>query len=162
MNDDSRRCTAMAKSTGERCKRRPIPGGFVCVLHGGAAPQTRDKARRRLLELVDPALATLAEVLREGLKNGDTPSAVRSALGILDRAGLGPSSAVEVSANVTTHHATVSYLDRLSPELRQRILAELEGVTSNSRSLPGAATPRCRVSPMPVAGFDPEEDTWTL
>lgn len=43
------RCKAMAKSTGERCKRRPIPGGTVCVKHGGRAPQVKAAADQRLL-----------------------------------------------------------------------------------------------------------------
>jgi hypothetical protein len=42
------RCTATAKSTGERCKRRPHPGSNVCVKHGGGAKQVRAKAKRRL------------------------------------------------------------------------------------------------------------------
>src|SRR5690606_32893215 len=46
--NEQRRCTATAKTTGERCKRLPVPGGTVCVLHGGAAPQVRAKAKRNL------------------------------------------------------------------------------------------------------------------
>jgi hypothetical protein len=42
------RCTATAKSTGERCKRRPHPGSNVCVKHGGGARQVRAAAKRRL------------------------------------------------------------------------------------------------------------------
>lgn len=42
------RCTAKAKSTGEQCKRRPIPGGSVCVKHGGRAPQVQAAAHARL------------------------------------------------------------------------------------------------------------------
>ena len=61
------RCTADSKQAGRRCKSRPIPGGAVCRLHGGAAPQTVKSARRRLLELVDPSIVALAEILE-----GDT------------------------------------------------------------------------------------------
>jgi hypothetical protein len=46
--DERYRCTATAKGTGERCRRAAIPGGSICFVHGGAAPQTRDAARRRL------------------------------------------------------------------------------------------------------------------
>lgn len=42
-------CTAATKATGNRCKRRPIPGGTVCVKHGGGAPQVQAKAAERLL-----------------------------------------------------------------------------------------------------------------
>lgn len=75
---EGRRCTAMAKSTGERCKRRPIPGGPVCVKHGGGAPAVQAAADRRLLERkavlavetfglpreVDPHTALLEELHR--------------------------------------------------------------------------------------------------
>lgn len=42
------KCTATIKDTGERCTRYPIRGGTVCMAHGGAAPQVRDAATRRL------------------------------------------------------------------------------------------------------------------
>lgn len=48
--DESRRCTATAKGTGERCKRAAILGGTVCVKHGGAAPAVRAAAERRKAE----------------------------------------------------------------------------------------------------------------
>ena len=44
-----RQCTSKAKGTGTRCKRSPVPGAEVCVVHGGAAPQVRAKAAERLL-----------------------------------------------------------------------------------------------------------------
>lgn len=44
-----RQCTSKAKGTGARCKRSPVPGAEVCVVHGGAAPQVRAKAAERLL-----------------------------------------------------------------------------------------------------------------
>lgn len=34
-------CKAMSKTTGERCKRKAIPGGEVCRYHGGSARQVR-------------------------------------------------------------------------------------------------------------------------
>jgi len=41
MVEDSRRCTARSKQTGERCKRRAAPGKTVCYMHGarGGAPK---------------------------------------------------------------------------------------------------------------------------
>lgn len=41
-------CTAKAKTTGNRCRRRPIPGGTVCPMHGGNAPAVRAKGLERL------------------------------------------------------------------------------------------------------------------
>lgn len=43
-------CTATAKSTGEKCRRAPIPGGTVCVKHGGGTRKARAAGRRRLAE----------------------------------------------------------------------------------------------------------------
>ncbi len=43
-----RRCRATSKRSGERCRRLAIPGGAVCVMHGGAAPQVAAAAQRRL------------------------------------------------------------------------------------------------------------------
>lgn len=42
------RCTATAKSTGERC-RRWVLGGGVCVKHGGRAPQVAAKREARII-----------------------------------------------------------------------------------------------------------------
>ncbi len=44
----AKRCHARSKQSGQRCKRLAIPGGTVCVMHGGAAPQVAAAARRRL------------------------------------------------------------------------------------------------------------------
>lgn len=61
------RCTADNRQ-GARCGNRPIAGGVVCRNHGGSAPQVRKAARLRLLELVDPALAALADVLERDVE----------------------------------------------------------------------------------------------
>ena len=42
------RCTATSRQSGERCKRAPTPGASVCYYHGGAAPQVRKAAARKL------------------------------------------------------------------------------------------------------------------
>lgn len=47
---EDRRCTATAKGSGQRCKRAAIPGGTVCVKHGGGATQVRAAAQRRVVE----------------------------------------------------------------------------------------------------------------
>ncbi len=52
-------CTATSKQSGKRCKRRPIPGGYVCVMHGGKAPQVQASARERFLSLLPKAFLTL-------------------------------------------------------------------------------------------------------
>lgn len=45
--DDSRRCTARSKRSGNRCKRAAVRGGTVCSMHGGKAPQVAAAARHR-------------------------------------------------------------------------------------------------------------------
>ena len=50
----ARRCKAKAKHSRQQCKRRPIIGGEVCVMHGGGAPQVKRKAAERLADLIDP------------------------------------------------------------------------------------------------------------
>ena len=56
---DSDRCTATAKSTGERCKQPAVPGGNVCRFHGGSAEQVQKKAQERLDEMADSTTAKL-------------------------------------------------------------------------------------------------------
>lgn len=46
---EDRRCRATSKRTRERCRRAAVPGGTVCTIHGGAAPQVRAAADRRVM-----------------------------------------------------------------------------------------------------------------
>lgn len=80
----TRQCTAHTKA-GPRCKRSAIPGGQVCKMHGGGAPQVKRKAALRLLELIDPAVATLAREMTTAPLSADRQRAANS---ILDRAGV--------------------------------------------------------------------------
>ena len=100
----TRRCTAVAHSTGARCARAPIPGGNVCANHGGKAPQTIAAARARLLEAVEPAVARLLRfiVAPPGLcdacgRSDDTGAIVSAIRTVLDRCGLGPTATVQVA-----------------------------------------------------------------
>jgi hypothetical protein len=86
--NDSRRCTAKAHRTGERCKAPAMLGQTKCRVHGGASPQARKTAKERLLELADPALAALSKIVRD--EEADDAVRLRASLGILDRIGLGP------------------------------------------------------------------------
>jgi hypothetical protein len=132
--EEPRRCTATSKQSGERCKRRPHPGSNVCVIHGAGAPQTKRTARERLEALVDPAVNTLRKVLQHGLDTGNTPSAVRAALGILDRCGFHPSQCVELTGEGGGPVGVgVFHSDRLSVEEKVALVELLEraGVTFN-------------------------------
>lgn len=48
--DDSKRCTATATRTGERCQRARLPGATVCATHGASVGRVRDAAARRVQE----------------------------------------------------------------------------------------------------------------
>lgn len=88
------KCTARSQRTGEQCRRPAARGANVCPVHGGAAPQVKAAARRRL----DQAADVLVQRLLKFALDGDAPdhvalAAIRDAL---DRAGMGAKQAVEV------------------------------------------------------------------
>jgi hypothetical protein len=125
--EDSRRCKAhKSDGSGERCMKPAMLGQSVCRAHGGASPQAKKSARERLEALVDPAINTLRTVIRTGTKTGDTPSAVRASLGILDRTGFHPSQAVELKDGIE-NQSLMEQIDKLSPEVKRLILADIDG-----------------------------------
>jgi len=65
------RCTAWCKARDARCKNRPMRGGRVCRVHGGAAGQVRAAAQRRLqVQAVEAEVANeLAFQSIEGVTN---------------------------------------------------------------------------------------------
>ena len=118
------RCTAHARSTGERCGNRPIPGGTGCRFHDGGATAVRRRARLRLAELVDPAIGTLARVMVKGARDQDK---LRAAEAILDRAGFPRASRIEGHLS----------LEESREVLLERIL-ELRAGTSPALAAPAA------------------------
>lgn len=84
-------CKAHSSVTGQPCRSYAIVGGAVCVAHGGRAPQVREAARRRVLQMVPDALdgmAVLAGIF-EGVPGAKNENVRQKALAdILDRAGL--------------------------------------------------------------------------
>lgn len=83
-DDQHRRLCGAHRSNGEPCSAPAMVGQRVCRMHGGSAPQARHRARLRLMELVDPAVATLARELVGARRSADR---LRAAAEILDRAG---------------------------------------------------------------------------
>ena len=59
----------------------------MCRVHGGSAPQVRDAARRRLLQLVDPALSRLEDLIVDSVDERVVLAAIKE---ILTRAGIEP------------------------------------------------------------------------
>ena len=58
------RCKATNRQ-GNRCGKLPIPGGTVCRMHGGGAPQVKAAAMERLRALQDPAIDRLAALIAQ-------------------------------------------------------------------------------------------------
>lgn len=87
------RCTAHNRQGGQ-CGRNSIPGGNVCNMHGGKAPQVQIAARRRLLEAVDPAAAELIRIALEGKQENVRVSAIKE---LFERAGFGDPKRIEVT-----------------------------------------------------------------
>lgn len=88
------RCTAKAKSTGKLCGRSAIAGSNVCRVHGGAAPQTVQAAKLRLLGAIDPAMAELIRIALRGQAEAVRVSAIKE---LFERAGFGDPKRVEVT-----------------------------------------------------------------
>lgn len=113
-------CTARSKRTGEQCKRPSMLGGNVCRSHGGAAPQTRAKAQRRLQQAADVLVQRLLSFALDG--QVADPVALQAIRDALDRAGMNPKTAVEVSLapyeQVLAGLADVAHIPRA--ESRQR------------------------------------------
>lgn len=82
-------CTATAKSTGERCERDAIKGGEVCYVHGGSAPQVKNKAKERieeeLKELLPQGIKEIRRILEDEDANDRTK--LKAIQDILDRVG---------------------------------------------------------------------------
>jgi hypothetical protein len=85
-------CHAHSGRTGELCNAPAVRGMTVCRTHGGASKQAINKAKLRLAELVDPAIATLAREMATAETSADRQRAANS---ILDRAGWGRVTAIE-------------------------------------------------------------------
>ncbi len=100
------RCTATNRA-GERCGRRSIAGGTVCVMHGGSIPAVQQSAKLRLLAMVDPVMGAFEEILDSwhrtkcetcGKPTGDPAPVIRVGQLVLDRSGFHPTLTVEQAA----------------------------------------------------------------
>lgn len=74
-------CTATNRQ-GKRCGKYPIPGGRVCRMHGGGAPQVKAKAQERLMALQHPAIDRLTQLIAQQEFPSVAIAAVRD---VLDR-----------------------------------------------------------------------------
>jgi hypothetical protein len=144
----ARQCTATNRA-GERCRRQPIAGGDVCILHGGAAPQVQRSARQRLLAGADLAIDYLLNLLTPkppcehcGRSDADRdPVVVRACQLVLDRAGFHPTLAVvhEQAPNEFEGLSVFAIADRAEEIAREaRRMADAEAARLQQKSLPAA------------------------
>jgi len=91
-NVGQRLCSATNRA-GEPCRAPAMRMQTVCRVHGGSSPQAKAAARRRLLELVDPAITQLTSELEQADLSKDRLKAIEM---ILDRTGFGKQMTVEV------------------------------------------------------------------
>jgi hypothetical protein len=89
------KCRATNRA-GNPCGRYPIPGGMVCAMHGGKSPAVRDKARLRLISMIDPALQVLSDIMSD--KDAAHADKLRAANSVLDRAGYARVAVLDVEA----------------------------------------------------------------
>lgn len=115
MNDHTRSSSGKKAICGKKtragtpCQKSPIKGGTVCRLHGGSAPQVKRAAKLRLLELVDPAIATLARIMAT---SDNEALRLKAADSILDRGGLPKGAQVTVEdARSALYEALLHYRD---------------------------------------------------
>jgi hypothetical protein len=113
-------CTARSHRTGQRCRRWATNGATVCQVHGAGAPQVKRKAEERIRELVNPALALIAEILETG-RAEDLPASVSlaAARDILDRAGYTATQKLAVTGDLTIRSPVDVELDSLAEMLRE-------------------------------------------
>jgi hypothetical protein len=101
-----RLCSATNRD-GKPCRRAAAPFQMVCHLHGAKTPLGLKAARERLALLLEPALEVLFRATRQappcphcGRSDSDRdPTAVRAAGMILDRAGLSPALALNITTD---------------------------------------------------------------
>jgi len=126
-----RQCIAI-RSIGIRCRRPPIRGGKVCILHGGGTPMAKLGAQRMLLSTVEPALATLVAALGlecepmegmtgwcsvHGFSCPEWSVRISAAKTLLDRAGLPTTQ--NINLDKPAEDLSKVPLDKLADELAQ-------------------------------------------
>ena len=94
------KCTAHSSRTGKPCRKSPIRGATVCRFHGGAAPQVRRAAERRLDALRPSAIRYYDWLLAQR----EYPSAgLGAANAVMDRVDGKPAEQTKV-----THDGTLT------------------------------------------------------
>jgi len=134
------------------CTRSPIPGGSVCIFHGGAAPLVKAAAKQRLLAMTEPAFAVLMEVMEEGAED---EVRLKAAIAVLDRAGYGPRSTVVVD------HRKEELASLTDAEIAERMKVLLNQMQENALPVIDVnveeAIAAQKALPLPFIGVDSEQ-----
>ena len=120
-------------------------------MHGGSARQVREKARLRILALVDPSLATLARAVNSKRKGEPSTVEIQAARDILDRAGLQAAQLVLLNADVSVSDSRPGELveSRIIQLIERR--RESGGLPHDASGNPGSAPVRLELVGAPVA-----------
>jgi hypothetical protein len=116
-------CTAMSKSSNQRCGKPAIPGGTVCRFHGGAAPQVKAAAVARMVEARDLALDRLIERI-----GPDSEEEAPVLLSIVDKL----SSKIQLLSGEATERSESRHLQL--EESRARIEVTIDGLADKAAS----------------------------
>lgn len=126
------RCTQIKKD-GNRCGRWSIRGTTKCLVHGGRLPSVREHAaatveaaRLRLIDLSDPAIDVLDDLIQPGTAD---QIRLKAATEILDRAGVRGGFEVDMEVNVggmSPAETVATRLEEISKRLRGDVAEEIE------------------------------------
>ena len=158
----ARQCTGTNRQ-GERCQRQPIPGGYVCVMHGGGAAQVQQSAKARLLAGADLAIDYLLNLLTPkppcaacGRSDADRdPVVVRACQLVLDRSGFHPTLALEQAQPPHNEYADLSEDELI--ECLEAMLADVRARRDVHRQ--SQLTQGVIIDAVLDAGFEVEDDT---
>jgi hypothetical protein len=149
--DESKRCTATSKRTGQRCQRACVPGAPTCRLHGSAAPQVRAAAERRVQEAQALELAKRTMPSVDLTQFGDPMAALEHTVAYSHHLAIRLAAIVERIPD-----DQLAYRGRLGEQLRgevtaaQRAWADLRQAAADSIKL-GLAERRARIEDDQVA-----------
>jgi hypothetical protein len=90
---DPPKCKARRRD-GTPCGAYAVKGTTVCRMHGGAAPQVREKANRRLFEMVMPAMRELRRIVES--KTATDADKLRAVSMVLNRTGYSEKQSIDI------------------------------------------------------------------